>query len=256
MELEWSSRREERRKEVQKREERKSKAAISSLTARTKVWCLREEGGHPSPKRKRDRDWLSFTIATPPKRQREEGVEGVVEGVVEGIPAGCKRAENMTDGWKKKQSKIRIWAKPSPVCRADTIVSSCSVAEVAAKEPEESGNIKLSQNVNKPSVAMPASKNDCHTTNNLNISEKKTTVPKSEAKSKSKSTSKTITRPKVKTKKWVRKKNGLFGWVTCVSAGNSVKLGSMGSNFDGEEAKKESAAGDSITKDLEGTESC
>ena len=81
-------------------------------------------------------------------------------------------------------------------------------------------------------------------------------MPKSEAKSKSKSTSKTITRPKVKTKKWVRKQNGLFGWVTCVSAGNSVKLGSMGSNFDGEEAKKESAAGDSITKDLEGTESC
>ena len=79
-------------------------------------------------------------------------------------------------------------------------------------------------------------------------------MPKLEPKSIS--TSKTISRPRVKTKKWVRKKNGLFGWVTCVSDGKSSKIGLMGSNVDGEEANKESAAGDAVTKDSEGTESC
>ena len=73
-------------------------------------------------------------------------------------------------------------------------------------------------------------------------------MPKLEPKSISRS--KIISRPRVKTKKWVRKKNGLFGWVMYVSDGKSSKIGLMGSNFDGEEAKKESAARDAITKDL------
>ena len=62
--------------------------------------------------------------------------------------------------------------KPFPAgCRAD--VSSCSVAKVAAKVPEESGKTKLVQNVNKPSVAMLANKYDCCTAKHFNISGKK-----------------------------------------------------------------------------------
>ena len=175
-------------------------------------------------------------------------MEGVVEGLMEGVMESMVSSPNLSTMPRRSLSVRSVTspspANPAPGCRADPIVSSCSVAEVATKEPEESGKLKLVKNVNKPSVAMSASKNDCRTNKYFNISEKKTT------------TSKIISRPRVKTKKWVRKKNGLFGWVTCVSDGKSIKIGLMGSNIDGEETKKESAAGDSSTKDLEGTESC
>ena len=239
------------------------------------MWCLREEGGHPSPKRKRDRDWLSSTIATPPKRQREEGVDGVVEGVVEGVMEGVEEGVVMDQGSTSSSPKLSTMprrslsvlpkysvtppspTKPFPGCRANTVVSNCSVAEVAAKEPEESGKTKFDQKVNKPSVAILCNKYDCRSAKYLDISEKKTTSIPIETKLLPKSTSKTISRPRVKTKKWVRKKNGLFGWVTCVADGKSYNIGSRGSNFDGEEESKESAAGDDAsTKDLEGTESC
>ena len=65
-ELAWTERRRELKDEQEQRRMRLERAAISTLTARTGHWSVREEGGVQSPKRRRDSDWLT----TPSKRSR------------------------------------------------------------------------------------------------------------------------------------------------------------------------------------------
>ena len=119
-------------------------------------------------------------------------MEGVVEGVMKGAMEGVMEGVVMDQGSALSSPKLSTMpirrslsvlpkysvtspfpTKAFPGCRADSVVSSCSVAEVAAKVPEESGKTKLVQNVNKPSVSMLANKYDCRTAKHFNISVKR-----------------------------------------------------------------------------------
>ena len=156
------------------KERRLGRAAISTLTARTKNWTLCITS---SPKRKRDIDW--HNLGTPPKKSRGGGSSVTTSpGVNNEIdPPKINRGENV-----KQMKPLAVPAQersPFPAVQQGrkksmvTVSSTTSVQEKITLFEVKQGGGPL----------------------------KKYQKPK---------------KLQVKTRKWVKKKNGLFGWITSV----------------------------------------
>ena len=152
------------------KKDRLDRAAMSTLSERTRAWSLREDDGHQSPKRKRDTDWLP----TPTKRQR-------------------KNLERMGTNTNRSLlcPAMREGAIPLPGSVGQGQARSISTStNNIAKSPVQAKILlfEISKDVGGPQKAYRSSKE-----------------------------------PTVRTKKWVKKKNGLFGWVSCVQTMAEIK---------------------------------
>ena len=268
-ELAWTERRRELKDEQEQRRMRLERAAMSTLTARTGHWSIREEGGVQSPKRRRDSDWLT----TPSKRIR--GVAPLSSAPPSQLPATGTPASPPSPqllGTGATTSPLPATGPPSRnMCSPpSTILPStelspplalrkykCTQAESSPQQPllassensSELANNIAQANLQQVVVVQPscgkmvdglASTVQMKTTYSRSPVQMKIQLfetnlnTKTEGGAPKKAPQNIKKRPQVKTRKWVRKKNGLFGWVTSVASQGSGKdphnCGGVGQN--------------------------
>ena len=271
-ELAWTERRREQREELEKRRMRLERAALSTLTARTGSWSIREEGGVQSPKRRRDSDWLT----TPSKRSRGDRGREKERNIF--LPGASSTAAPTTPplsatgpaaspprllGTGPTSPPLSSTGPPTSLSRSMCTPPSsklpstglspllalrkykCTQAESAPQGLASSGNsselanktiaqaltnllpVVVVQSIDGLTVKMKTTdkpnRSPVQTKIHLfetNVNSETEGGPPKKAPQNIKNIKK---RPQVKTRKWVRKKNGLFGWVTSVASQGSGK---------------------------------
>ena len=208
-ELAWRDRRAETKKQMEMKEKRLEKAALGTITARTSALRLRETGETEGVKRPRDDDgdWLR-ALNTPPKKQRMPRLAPAATAVPAATaPSAASVADRMyrctETAPPPSVSTSKFWPPSAYMCTPGSEKKTGLVIAPPAR----------------PALFVDNSvKNIDITTTKLssNVEEKRKLFEKP-------SKLKLQGLPKVKTKKWVRKKDGMYGWVTSL-ARPAVKL--------------------------------